>query len=160
MAGNTYDKRHYEDFAVGEVMEYGATEVTADAIIAFAREYDPEPYHTDPEAAKDTLLGGLCASGTQVGAWYRRMNFDAFPNMNSEASPGWDNIRWLKPVVPGDILSVRSTVTEMRVLESKPHLGMVKFDQEVLNQHGELKSTLSATVFYRRRDGAAAPSAA
>lgn len=160
MAGNTYDKRHYEDFAVGEVMEYGAIEVTADAIIDFAREYDPEPYHTDPEAAKGTLLGELCASGTQVCAWYRRMNFDAFPDMTSEASPGWDRIRWLKPVVPGDILSVRSTVTEMRPLGSKPHLGLVVFNQEVVNQHGELKSTLSAAVFYRRREPAEASPAA
>ena len=68
MAGSTYDKRHYEDFTVGEVMEYGALEVTAEAIIAFAREYDPEPYHTDPEAARDTSFGTLVAAGYQTAA--------------------------------------------------------------------------------------------
>lgn len=159
MAGSTYDKRHWEDFTVGEVMEYGSVTVTADAITAFAREYDPEPFHLSAETAKGTMFGELVASGIQVCAWYRRMNFDAFPNLTSEASPGWSDVRWIRPVKPGETLSVRSTVKEMRPLASKPELGLVVFDQELVNQHGELKSTLTASVFYRRRQDGSAPSA-
>jgi acyl dehydratase len=153
---DTYDKRHYEDFIVGEVLTYGATLVTAETIIEFARQYDPEPYHLDAELAKDSIFGELVASGVHVAALYRRMNFDAYPNLTTEGSPGWDELRFIRPTKPGDVLSVRSTVMDMRPLKSRPTIGMIRFKQEIINQHDELKTSLIAVVFFTRRDDATA----
>lgn len=153
---NTYDKRHYEDFSIGEVLTYGAMLVTADMIVEFARQFDPEPYHMDAELAKDSIFGELVASGVHVAALYRRMNFDAYPNLTTEGSPGWGDLRFVRPTRPGDILSVRSTVLEMRPLKSRPTIGMIRFNQEVFNQDDELKTSLIAVVFFTRRGDAAA----
>lgn len=157
MPGTTYPKRWFEDFAEGEELEYGETLVTRDDIVEFGRKYDPEPYHTDEEAAKETLFGTLVASGVQVAGWWRRMNLEAFPDLFSEGSPGWDEIRWTAPVVPGEVLSVRSRVEATRPLRSRPHLGLVQFRSEVFDRgSGAVKMTLRSTIFYRRRPAEAA----
>ncbi len=148
---NDFEKRWFEDFVVGEVLEYGRVEVTEAAIVAFGREYDPEPYHTDPVAAKESLFGELIASGLHVAALSRRMNVEAFPNLASEGSPGWDEVRWRKPVRVGDIVHTRTTVLETRALASRPDHGLVRFDHSVIDDTGELKMTAIAIVFYRRR---------
>jgi len=145
------DKEYFEDLSVGEILEYGEIRVTAESIKAFGRDYDPEPYHTDEAAAKDSLLGELIASGVQVAGWLRRMNVDAFPNMRSEISPGWDEIRWVAAVRPGDVLSARSEVIETRPLKSWPQLGLVRCHHTVVDQSGEAKMTLISNVFYKRR---------
>ena len=107
-------------------------------IKTFAREYDPQSYHTDQEAAKSSPYGGLIASGWQTASLCMRMMCDAYLLESANlASPGVENIRWLKPVRPGDTLHVRSVVLEARPLESKPHIGLMRNRWEVLNQNGE-----------------------
>ena len=151
LSDKTFDKRWFEDFVVGELMEYGQVEVTEELILSFGRDYDPEPYHTDTEAAKNSIFGGLIASGLQVAALSRRMNVEAFPNLSSEGSPGWEEVRWRKPVRPGDILHTRTRVIETRPLSSRPELGLARFEHAVVDAEGEEKMTAIATVFYRRR---------
>lgn len=148
---NDFDKRWFEDFVEGEVLEYGRVEVSEEAIVAFGRAYDPEPYHTDPEAAKTSLFGELIASGLHIAAMSRRMNVEAFPNLSSEGSPGWEQVRWLKPVRVGDVLHTRTTVLETRPLNSRPEHGLVRFQHAVIDDAGEVKMTAIAVVFYRRR---------
>lgn len=148
---NDFSKRWFEDFVEGETLEYGHVTVTADAIMDFGRAYDPEPYHTDPEAAKASLFGELIASGLHVAALSRRMNVEAFPNLASEGSPGWDEVRWLNPVRVGDTVRTRTTVVETRALKSRPEHGLVKFRHEVVDAADEVKMAAIAVVFYRRR---------
>lgn len=149
-----FPHRWYDDFELGQVFDYGRIPVTAEKILEFAREYDPEPFHTDPAKAA-ALFGSLIASGVQVAAWWRRMNFDAFAGIGADqtsvASPGWDDIRWKKPVKPGDILWCRSTVAEMRPLNSRPEIGLVRFANETRNLDGEIRMAHSASVFLKRR---------
>jgi acyl dehydratase len=149
-----FPHRWFDDFALGQVFDYGRVVVTAEKILEFAREYDPEPFHTDAAKAAP-LFGGLIASGVQVAAWWRRMNFDAFAGIGADAtsvaSPGWDEIRWKKPVKPGDILSCRSTVNDLRLLKSRPGIGHVRFANAMRNQDGDIRMTHFASVFLKRR---------
>lgn len=151
MTHNDFSKRYFEDFAVGDSFDYGQERVTSDAIIAFAREFDPEPYHLDDVAARDSLFGGLAASGLHVASLWRKMHFHAFADTPSAGSPGWDEIRWKAPTRPGDILSAHSVVTEARPLKSRPELGMIKLSHRIDNQHGEVKMTFIGVIFYPRR---------
>jgi acyl dehydratase len=131
-------KYWWEDFAVGSVREFGGITVSKESILRFAREFDPQPFHVDEEAAKRSPFGGLIASGWQTCALMMRMACDAFLlESSSVGSPGMDNIKWLKPVHPGDTLRVRVTVKEARVLKSRPNVGIVRNFWQVLNQDGE-----------------------
>jgi acyl dehydratase len=119
---------YFEDFASGQVYELGTHTITAGEIIAFAREYDPQPMHTDPEKAKEGMLGGLAASGWHLCALAMRMIFDGlFAKVASLGSPGVEEIQWRRPVRPGDALSLRASVLEVRASASKPDRGFVKF---------------------------------
>ncbi len=151
MANEYPDKRFFEDFTVGEVLRYGEAQVTAEAIKAFGREYDPEPYHVDETLAKESFIGELIASGVQMAGWARRMNVDAFPNLRSEISPGWDAIAWKAPARHGDVLTTTSEVIEARPLNSRPTLGLIRFQHALRDQRDELKMTFISNVFYRRR---------
>src|SRR5437870_7824115 len=114
--------RYFEDFKVGESLDLGRRSVSADEIVAFARQFDPQPFHVDEEAAKRSVFGGLIASGWQTCALAMRMMCDAYLlDAASAGSPGVENIRWILPVRPRDTLRVRLTVFEARVLQSKPH---------------------------------------
>jgi acyl dehydratase len=134
-------KRHkyfWEDFPVGSVREFGGVTVSRESILRFAREFDPQPFHVDEEAAKRSPFGGLIASGWHTCSLMMRMACDAFLlDSASVGSPGMDNIKWLEPVRPGDTLRVRLTVKEARVLRSRPTVGIVKNFWQVLNQNGE-----------------------
>lgn len=141
----------FEDFTVGQVFEYGDWEMRRDQMIAFATLYDPEPFHLDEAAAVAQGWGGLIASGPQVAAIWRRLSKEAFPNAETVISPGWDNIRWLKPVFAGDRLSARTEIAEARGLGSRPGEGMLRLQNEIRRQGGELVATLSSTWFVRRR---------
>jgi acyl dehydratase len=99
---------HYEDFPAGEIVTYGAYEVTAEEITAFAAEYDPQPFHLDEEAGRASVLGGLCASGWHVCAMMNRMNVDAYlVRAAGMGSFGLEEVKWLRPVFVGDTLSIR-----------------------------------------------------
>jgi acyl dehydratase len=144
---------YWEDFPVGDVREFGATEVTREMIVEFASRYDPQPFHVDEAAARESLFGGLCASGWHTSALAMRMMCDEYLlKAASLGSPGVDHLRWLAPVFAGDTLSVRLTVLAARPMASKPHVGLVQSRWEVLNQKRETVMTMDGWGMYRRRN--------
>ena len=144
--------RYFEDYAEGAVFTAGAMPVTEADIIDFARKYDPQEMHTDPEAASRGYFGGLIASGWHTGAMMMRLFADNFLSpVSSVASPGLDELRWLKPVRPGDVLSLRVTILQTRRSHSRPEQGIVRSLVEVLNQHGEAVMTMKPISLIRCR---------
>ena len=144
-----------EDFRVGDVDEFGAETLTKEDIIAFARSFDPQPFHIDEEAAKLTPFGGLIASGWHTTALVMRMLVARFLGTQSGSlgSPGMDEIRWLLPVRPGDTLHVRVEVLEVKPSRSKPDRGVVRSGYRVTNQHGRVVMTMIGLgMFLKRRD--------
>jgi len=142
----------WEDFQPGKVIEHGVRVLSEEEIVRFAREWDPQRYHVDPEAAKATPFGGLIASGWQSCGVAMRLMCDAYLNESScVGSPGIDEIRFLKPVRPGDTLRFRSTVLESRPSRSKPDRGTVSFRWELINQTGEIVLSMLGHQFYLRR---------
>lgn len=150
----------WEDFPAGSVREFGNMTVTREAIIGFAREFDPQPFHVDEEAGRDSLFGGLCASGWHTASMAMRMMCDEYLlESASLGSPGVENLKWLKPVYPGDSLRVRLQVIEARPMASRPHVGLVRSRWEVLNQRAETVLTMEGWgMFERRPDRATAGS--
>ena len=143
---------HFEDFPPGEVVRYGDVEVSAVAIKAFAEQFDPQPFHLDEVAARETQAGGLIASGWHTAAMLMRMNCDHFLNHStSQGAPGIAEVAWLKPVQPGDRLSVRRTTLDARPSASRPELGIVEFSFEVLNHLGEVTMTQKNVMLFKRR---------
>jgi acyl dehydratase len=142
----------WEDFLPGQVIEHGSRTLSEDDIIRFAREWDPQRYHTDPEAARTTPFGGLIASGWQSCAVAMRLMCDAYLLETScIGSPGIDEIRFLKPVRPGDTLRFRSTVLESTPSRSRPDRGTIAFRWELLNQNGEIALSMLGKQFYLKR---------
>jgi acyl dehydratase len=137
--------RHFEDYAPGAVFEYGAIPVTEAEIIEFARRFDPQYIHVDRERAVQGPFGGLIASGWHTAAMMMRLIVDNFlPGHASLGSPGIDELRWLKPVRPADVLSVRLSVLEATRSRSRPDRGVVRTLCEVLNQDREVVLSLRA----------------
>jgi acyl dehydratase len=135
-------ERYFEDYHVGMVSEFGEVTVTADEIVEFARRYDPQSMHTDPAAAARGPFGGLIASGWHTAALVMRLVVAHYlSKVATLPSPGIDELRWVRPVRPGDRLRVRSTVTEANRSRSKPDRGMVRSLVEVLNQDDEVVMT-------------------
>lgn len=143
---------YFEDFQVGEVFELGNTTITEEEIIAFAQQYDPQPFHASPELARKSPFGGIIASGWQTIALFMRLFAEVIlNNAISLASPGADEIRWLKPVHPGDILNARLTVMESTPSRSRSEMGIVRFQWEMINQVDERVITLQSTHFLGRK---------
>jgi len=143
---------YLEDFAPGQVLESPPRTLTKEEIITFARQYDPQPFHTDEATAKTSFYGGLIASGWQTVAIMMRLMWDAFLSTTASlGSPGCDEIRWLKPVRPGDTLRARFTITEVVPSRSKPDRGIVRTFNEILNQHGEVVMTVRGLGMFGRR---------
>ena len=148
---------YLDDFIPGQVREFGRHDITKDEIVAFASKYDPQPFHTDEEAAKSSFYGGLIASGWMtVGIAMRMVCDDYLFGAASMGSPGVDQIRWLQPVKPGDVLRLRLTTREVKPSQSKPDRGVVRSLWEVLNQRDEVVMTLEGMGMFRRRPAAAA----
>jgi acyl dehydratase len=144
--------RYFEDFQVGDIFDLGSTTVTEEEIIRFARQFDPQPFHTDPVLARDSIFGGLVASGWHTTAMFMRLFFDGLLHETASiASPGVDDVRWLKPVRPGDVLRARFTVIESTPSKSKTSLGIVRSRCEVFNQADELVMSLVGVHFFGRR---------
>jgi acyl dehydratase len=144
--------RYFEDYPPGTVFEGGAVSVSESDIVEFAERYDPQTMHTDPAAATHGFFGGLIASGWHTAALMMRLFAAHFLSpASSLASPGIDELRWLKPVHPGDVLSLRVTVTEARRSRSKPEQGVVRSFVEVLNQKGDAVMTLKPISLIRCR---------
>ena len=144
--------RYFEDYAPGAVFEYGDIQVTEAAIIEFARRYDPQYLHIDRDAAADGPFGGLIASGWHSVALMMRLLVDRFlPKAASLSSPGIDELRWLKPVRPGDVLRLRVTVLDATPSRSRPDRGVVCTLIEVLNQDRDVVMSLKPMNIFRRR---------
>lgn len=144
--------RHYEDFSEGQVIPLGPYTITREEIIAFASEFDPQPFHLDEAAAKASILGGLCASGWQSSAILVRMACDAYLN-NSAAmgSNGFSEVKWLKPVFAGETLQGAMTVLSRRVSAKRPEMGILGCRWEMANSAGEGKVEMTGVNFMRVR---------
>ncbi|MEM8687151.1 MAG: MaoC family dehydratase [Pseudomonadota bacterium] len=141
VAGPDPDLLYFEDFTVGEILKAGAYEVTAEEIITFAKQYDPLPFHVDEELAAETMTGGLIASGWHVLSMQMRIIYDSvLYKTASMGSFGLDDVRWVAPVRPGDVLSLKRTTLDKRVSKSRPEMGIIQFKWVTYNQEGELKS--------------------
>ena len=145
-------KLFWEDFVEGSIAEYGPRLVTREEIVAFAAEFDPQPMHLDEDAARSTMLGGLAASGWHTCVLLNRLLVDGLiKNAHAMGAPGVDEVKWLKPVRPGDRLFVRAKVLEKRASGSRSEMGFVSFWFEVLNQTGERVMTLTSSLMVARR---------
>jgi acyl dehydratase len=144
--------RYLEDYVEGDVHHFGTIAVEADELIAFAKRFDPQVMHTDPEEAKKTLFGGLIASGWYSAGLMMRLYVEHYlTHVASLASPGLDELRWLKPVRPGDALSVRVTVLKTVPSRSKPDRGAVTSFVEVINQAGDIVMTFKVVNIIGKR---------
>jgi acyl dehydratase len=144
--------RYFEDFTEGDTLELGSFSYTEADIIEFARKYDPQPMHVDPEGARGSVYGGLIASGWQTVTSYMRLVVDGFmADSDSKGSPGIDSLRWLRPVRPDDQLRARITVVEARASNSRPDWGIIRSRGEVVNHSGDVVMQLEAVNFFGRR---------
>ncbi len=145
---------YLESVTAGAVLELGSRTVSEEEILAFAREFDPQPFHINPEAATQSIFGGIIASGWHTCSLTMRLMVDSFlSRAASLGSPGVEQIRWLRPVRPGDTISARIVVLDVRPSQSKPDRGSVKMRTEVTNQAGELVMTMESTGLVGRRPG-------
>jgi acyl dehydratase len=144
--------KYFEDVEIGETTRFGRYEVTREEILEYARQFDPQPFHLDEEAARASMFGGLVASGWHTGAMFIRMVCDGMvPTAATSGSMGFDDLKWLKPVRPGDVLSVESVVREKIESRSRPDRGTVKIESRISNQRGEVVMSLVSLVIYLRR---------
>jgi acyl dehydratase len=148
-------ERYFEDYVPGAVFEFGSIRLDQDEIIEFARHFDPQSIHTDPIAAAQGPFAGLIASGWHTGGVIMRLFVDNYlSHVASMASPGLDELRWTRPVRPGDSLSIRVTVLEATPSRSKPDRGVVRSLVEALNQSGDVVMSFKAMNILQRRPGA------
>lgn len=144
--------RYFEDYVPGLTVDCGTVSISEPEIIAFAKEYDPQPFHVDPVGAVDGPFGGLIASGWHVcAAGMRMLTEQILGCSHALGSPGIENVRWLKPVRAGDTLAYRVIVAASRPSASRPGTGLVKHRWEARNQAGELALTLEGWILVRRR---------
>lgn len=142
----------WEDFAPGYRLTLGPRLVTAEEIIEFASEFDPQPMHLDEAAASDSLLGGLSASGWHACAIVMRMLCDGFIlNSSSMGAPGIEEVRWLLPIHAGDHLMIKITCLEARASKSRQDMGLVRFVYELTNQKDDVVMTMCNTAMFGRR---------
>jgi acyl dehydratase len=145
-------ERYFEDYTPGEAYEFGERTVSEEEIIAYAREFDPQYFHTDPEKAKASRFGGIVASGWHTVSLAMRLYVDHYlSHVASLASPGTDEIRWPNPVRPGDTLRIRVTILDARASRSKPDRGVVRAKLEALNQRNELVLSMIGISIIGRR---------
>jgi acyl dehydratase len=143
---------YFEDFSIGDMFELGSKQVSEEEIIRFARQFDPQPFHVDPELAKESFFGGLVASGWHTTAIFMRLFVNGLLNKSASlASPGVDEVRWVRPVRPGDVLRAHFTVVESTPSRTRPNMGVVRSRCEMFNQEDELVMNLAGIHFLGRR---------
>jgi acyl dehydratase len=147
--------RYFEDFQPGELLELGSHKVTREEIIAFARQFDPQPFHLDEEAGR-SMFGTLIASGWHTASLCHRLLVDSVIGKSATlGSPGLDELRWLLPVRPEDVISARAEVLSLTPSRSKPDRGAIKIRLEARNHKGEIVMPELATAFFSRRQPSA-----
>jgi acyl dehydratase len=143
---------YWEDLVPGSVRELGSVSPTTDEIKHFAAQFDPQPFHLDEAAAQSSVFGALCASGWQTAALAMRLTVDnMLRHSSSLGSPGLESLKWLKPVYPGDLLSLRHTILESRASAKRPDIGIVRSRWEMSNQHGDKVLEMEGYGMFRRR---------
>jgi acyl dehydratase len=141
---------YFEDYKKGQITRFGAYAVTESEIKEFATKYDPQYFHLDNEAARDSVFGSLCASGWHTCAMLMRMLVDNLPPEHGTlGSPGVNEVKWLTSVYPGDVLSVKSKVNHKRLSKSRPSVGIVSMNYSVVNQKNETVMRLEANAFIK-----------
>ncbi|MEM7407637.1 MAG: MaoC family dehydratase [Pseudomonadota bacterium] len=151
-------KLYFEDFEAGQVFELGSRTLSAERILEFAREFDPQPFHIDEAAAARSIYGRLIASGWHTGSTLMGLVAEGLLNRTtSQGSPGLEELRWTKPVYPGDELSGRCTVEQTRASRSKPDRGSVLILSELRNQHGDVCVAMRSWGIFLRRGPRATP---
>jgi acyl dehydratase len=144
---------YFEDLEVGAETDFGSYDVTRDEVLEFARKYDPQPFHLSDEAAAKTHFGRLCASGWHTAAMTMAViaRYVVGHEQAGLGSPGIDELRWRRPVYPGDTLHVHGTILEKTASRSRPELGSFRTQTTVTNQRGEVVFTFVSIVLIRRR---------
>ena len=149
----TMKEHSFDDFKVGDHFKSEPLKVTEKEVIEFAHKFDPQMFHLSRKRAERTIFKGLIASGWHTAAMAMRMMCDDYLlESSSLGSPGIDNLRWLKPVFPGDTLSVRLTVLEARPMASRPHVGLVQSQWEVMNQDRVVVLSMTGWGMFGRRE--------
>jgi acyl dehydratase len=144
--------RYLEDFTPGEVIELGSVSLSEDEILDFGRRFDPQPFHVDPAAAERSVFGGLIASGWHTGSLFMRLFATRVLNDSASlGSPGLEELRWLRPVRPGDVLTGRYHVLEVSASEKNPGRGTVRARCELVNASGEMVVRMVARNHFSRR---------
>ncbi len=144
--------RYLEDFTPGQVIELGSKTVSEEEILTFAREFDPQPFHVDPERARASIYGGIIASGWHTIAIFMRLAVDGlFNDTISMGSPGVNEVRWLRPVRPGDTLRARLTMVELTPSRSRPDRGTMRSLAEVFNGRDERVLSMDVLGIVGRR---------
>lgn len=145
-------KYYWEDLQPGSVRDLGSVTVTASEIKAFAEQFDPQPFHLDESAGRRSIFGNLCASGWHTCALAMKLTVENFLNdASSMGSPGLESLRWLKPVYPGDTLSLTQTIVESRPLSKRLDTGLVRSAWEMTNQNDEVVMRMEGYGMFRRR---------
>lgn len=143
---------HWEDLQPGQVMDLGSISPTKEEILAFAQQFDPQYFHLDEEAAKASVFGGLCASGWHTCSMAMRLMVTNFLQQSTSlGSPGLENVKWLKPVFPGDVLHLQHQIVESRPMRSRPDVGLVRTNWDMSNQKGEPVLHMEGWGMFRRR---------
>lgn len=154
-------KYYWEDLTPGSTHQLGSVSPTKEQILAFAGQFDPQPFHLDEAAAQASVFGSLCASGWHTCAMAMRLMVDNFlSEAASLGSPGLESLKWLKPVFPGDTLSLSHTILESRPMASRPDVGLVRTAWEMHNQHGDKVLHMEGYGMFRRRTPAPSSQAA
>jgi len=145
---------YFEDFYPGQEIDLGERSVSENEIVAFARQFDPQPFHVDRDAARASIYGGVIASGWHTCSLMMRMVVDGLmASSSSMGSPGLDGVRWLRPLRAGDTIRVRYLTTQVKASNSKPDRGVVWSKWTATNQHGEEICTIEGMGMFRRRSG-------
>jgi len=145
-------KYYWEDMHPGDVRDLGTISPTREDIVTFARQFDPQPFHLDEEAAKGSVFGTLCASGWHTCSMAMRLMVTNFLHQAASlGSPGLENVKWLKPVLPGDILRLEHSIVEARPMSKRPDVGLVRTEWDMFNQHGDKVLHMEGWGMFRRR---------
>jgi acyl dehydratase len=146
------DLLHYEDFPEGLVIPLGTHHLSKEEVIAFASEWDPQPFHLDEAAGERSVLGGLSASGWQTSAILIRLSVEGYANRSAAmASNSMEECKWLRPVHSGETLTGRVTVLSRRLSAKRPEMGILKMKFELMNMAGEIKAELTGVQFMKVR---------